>query len=218
MSSNSIEDLRRYESFQKHGLSGFLVDLNGTITDSTTAVENHWQDVCKEIGVDPKVILETSHGRRSLDVLELLAPACRRILAVAHIYLSVMAIVTSSSFSLATGWLSTFDLPSPDPERLITAESVKVDKPDPTCYFLGHKSLGSDGHDGETMLVIGDSPAGIRAGKDAGSKVLGLMTSHTYEQVKFAGPDWIVKDLESVKILGKNGDKVLVEICKHNLT
>ncbi|KAL7756517.1 hypothetical protein ACKLNR_013510 [Fusarium oxysporum f. sp. zingiberi] len=129
-----------------------------------------------------------------------------------------MAIVTSSSFSLATGWLSTFDLPSPDPERLITAEPVKVDKPDPTCYFLGHKSLGSDGHDGETMLVIGDSPAGIRAGKDAGSKVLGLVTSHTYEQVKSAGPDWIVKDLESVKILGKNGDKVLVEICKHNLT
>ncbi|KAH7147994.1 hypothetical protein DER46DRAFT_666456 [Fusarium sp. MPI-SDFR-AT-0072] len=100
-----------------------------------------------------------------------------------------------------------------DPERLITAESVKVGKPDPTCYFLGHKSLASDGHDGETLLVIEDSPAGIRAGKDAGSKVLGLVTSHTYEQVKSAGPDWIVKDLQSVKILGKNGDKVLVEIC-----
>jgi glycerol-1-phosphatase len=123
------------------------------------------------------------------------------------------AIVTSSSSSLATGWLNTFDLPSPDSDRLITAESVKVGKPDPTCYFLGRKSLGSSGDDGESLLVIEDSPAGIRAGKDAGCKVLGLVTSHTYEQVKSAGPDWIVKDLKSVKILGKNGDRVMVEIC-----
>lgn len=30
--------------------------------------------VGKEIGVDPKVILETSHGRRSMDMLKILAP------------------------------------------------------------------------------------------------------------------------------------------------
>ena len=28
----------------------------------------------KEIGVDPNVILQTSHGRRSIDVLKLLSP------------------------------------------------------------------------------------------------------------------------------------------------
>ncbi|KAF9776829.1 hypothetical protein IL306_004915 [Fusarium sp. DS 682] len=218
---------------------GFLVDLDGTIIDSTAAVENHWQDVGKEIGVDSKTILGTSHGRRSLDVLELLAPAyanwdfVKRIEAaipVNHGHLATVipgatsflqsltstsapwAIVTSSSAALATGWLTTFNLPSPDSDRLITAGSVKVGKPDPTCYFLGRKSLGSSGHDGASLLVIEDSPAGIRAGKDAGCKVLGLLTSHTYKQVKSAGPDWIVKDLESVKILGKNGPKVTVEI------
>ncbi|KAJ4033387.1 DL-glycerol-3-phosphatase [Fusarium oxysporum] len=171
---------------QKHSLSGFLIDLNGTIIDSTTA----------EIGVDPEVILETSHGRRSVDVLELLAPAYANWGFVKRIEAAIPV----------------------NHSHPATAESVKVGKPDPTCYFLGHKSLGSDGHDGKTMLVIGDSPAGIKADKDAGSKVLGLVTSHTYEQVKSAGPDWIVKDLESVKILGKNGDKVLVEIRKYNLT
>ncbi|EXL42104.1 hypothetical protein FOCG_15456 [Fusarium oxysporum f. sp. radicis-lycopersici 26381] len=181
---------------QKHSLSEFLVDLNGTIIDSTTAVENHWQDVCKEIGVDPEVILETSHGRHSLDVLELLAPAYANWDFVKRI---------EAAIPVNLG-------------HLVTAESAKVGKPDPTCYFLGHKSLGSDGHDGKTMLVIEERLAGIRAGKVVGFKVLGLVTSHTYEQVKSAGPDWIVKDLESVKILGKNGDKVLVEICKHNLT
>lgn len=28
----------------------------------------------KEIGVDPNVILETSHGRRSIDVLQIISP------------------------------------------------------------------------------------------------------------------------------------------------
>lgn len=28
----------------------------------------------KEIGVDPEVILQTSHGRRSIDMLKVLAP------------------------------------------------------------------------------------------------------------------------------------------------
>ncbi|TVY59750.1 Glycerol-1-phosphate phosphohydrolase 2 [Fusarium oxysporum f. sp. cubense] len=156
---------------------------------SSNSIED-LRSVRKEIGVDPKVILETSHGRRSLDVLELLAHAYANWDFVKRIEAAIPV----------------------NHGHPATAESVKVGKPDPTCYFLGHKSLGSDGHDGKTMLVIGDSPAGIKADKDAGSKVLGLVTSHTYEQVKSAGPDWIVKDLESVKILGKNGDKVLVEI------
>lgn len=30
--------------------------------------------VGKEIGVDPETILETSHGRRSMDMLKILAP------------------------------------------------------------------------------------------------------------------------------------------------
>lgn len=30
--------------------------------------------VGREIGVDPEVILETSHGRRSIDILKILSP------------------------------------------------------------------------------------------------------------------------------------------------
>lgn len=32
------------------------------------------QSIGKEIGADPEVILETSHGRRSIDTLKILAP------------------------------------------------------------------------------------------------------------------------------------------------
>lgn len=53
---------------------GFLFDMDGTVIDSTAAVEKHWENVGKDIGVDPEVILQTSHGRRSIDMLRVLAP------------------------------------------------------------------------------------------------------------------------------------------------
>jgi len=62
------------------------------------------------------------------------------------------------------------------------------------------------------VLVLEDAPAGIRAGKAAGCMVLGLVTSHTVEQVKSAGPDWIVRDLDSVKIVESEGGSVTLEI------
>jgi len=55
-------------------LDAFLFDMDGTIIDSTEAVVKNWHTVGKEIGVAPDVILETSHGRRSIDVLKILAP------------------------------------------------------------------------------------------------------------------------------------------------
>jgi glycerol 3-phosphatase-1 len=51
-----------------------LFDMDGTIIDSTDAIVKHWQQLGQEIGVNGDEILKTSHGRRSIDVLKLLAP------------------------------------------------------------------------------------------------------------------------------------------------
>ena len=48
-----------------------LIQVLGTIVDSTDAIVKHWQKLGNEIGVDADVILATSHGRRSIDVLRL---------------------------------------------------------------------------------------------------------------------------------------------------
>lgn len=114
------------------------------------------------------------------------------------------AIVTSGTTPLVTGWLKVLNLPIP--EHLVVAEDVVDGKPDPTCYLMGKEKLGLHVGGGE-LLVLEDSPAGIRAGKAAGCKVLGLVTSHSLEQVKEAEPDWIVKDLSSVRVVkaGKEG-------------
>ena len=119
------------------------------------------------------------------------------------------AIVTSGSVPLVSGWLHRLSLPKP--EHLVTAESVQNGKPDPACYVLGRERLGLQDASKE-VLVLEDSPAGIKAGKAAGCKVLGLVTSHTVEQVVGAEPDWVVKDLESVRVLRHEGGKVTIEI------
>ncbi|KAL6403586.1 glycerol 3-phosphatase 1 [Ilyonectria robusta] len=123
------------------------------------------------------------------------------------------AIVTSGTVPLVTGWLKARSLPQPNADHLITAESVKNGKPDPACYRLGRSRLGLD-DEAAQVLVLEDSPAGIRAGKDAGCKVLGLVTSHTIEQVVAAEPDWVVRDLESVKVVRSEGGKSYN--CRHS--
>ncbi|KAI1815484.1 HAD-like protein [Poronia punctata] len=203
---------------------GLLFDMDGTIIDSTSAVVKHWHSIGKEIGVDPEVILQTSHGRRSIDCLKEIAPEKATMEYVRHIEgimpkkygdeateipgaralldqliatNATWTIVTSGSEPLVHGWLDVLKLPTP--EHLVTAESVENGKPDPTCYLLGRSNLGLSAE--AEVLVLEDSPAGIRAGKAAGCKVLGLVTSHTLEQVKAAQPDWVVTDLSSVKML-----------------
>jgi glycerol-1-phosphatase len=97
----------------------------------------------------------------------------------------------------------------PIPENLIVAEDVENGKPDPSCYLLGKEKLGLTAD--SKVLVLEDSPAGIKAGKAAGCKVLGVVTSHTVEQVLNAGPDWIVKDLRSVRVVGHSQEGVELE-------
>ncbi|XXG98122.1 hypothetical protein Hte_004442 [Hypoxylon texense] len=210
---------------------GLLFDMDGTIIDSTAAVVKHWHTVGKEIGVDPEVILQTSHGRRSIDMLKVLSPEKANWEYVRHMESLLpklhgadaaeipgarallddliaagarWTIVTSGTEPLVGGWLDVMRLPRP--EHLVTAESVADGKPDPACYALGREKLGLGGDgDGPDVLVLEDSPAGIRAGKAAGCKVLGLVTSHTAEQVVAAEPDWVVRDLRSVKLVGAEG-------------
>ncbi|KAI2611983.1 HAD-like protein [Hypoxylon sp. NC1633] len=215
---------------------GLLFDMDGTIIDSTAAVVKHWETVGNEIGVDPEVILQTSHGRRSIDMLKVLSPEKANWEYVKHMESLLpklhgadaveipgarslldgliaggarWTIVTSGTQPLVEGWLSVLQLPRP--ASLVTAESVADGKPDPACYVLGRERLGLAQHDSRRTLVLEDSPAGIRAGRAAGCRVLGLVTSHTAQQVIDAGPDWIVRDLSSVTLVrcAKDGSATL---------
>ncbi|RAL65141.1 hypothetical protein DID88_001247 [Monilinia fructigena] len=222
---------------QKAVFKGLLFDMDGTIIDSTNAIVKHWNKLGKEIGVDPNVILETSHGRRSIDVLKIIAPekanwdyikhaeglipqnygndaieipGARSLLDSLNHGAHPWTIVTSGTSPLVIGWLNVLKLPIP--EHLVVAEDVLNGKPDPACYNLGKAKLSLTSAPQNSILVLEDSPAGIRAGKAANCKVLAVVTSHTIEQVVAAGADWVVRDLSSVKVLGSRDGGVELEI------
>lgn len=136
-------------------------------------------------------------------------PGARSLLDALIAQSAPWAVVTSGTEPLVSGWLKRLKLAIP--EHLVTAESVQNGKPDPTCYRLGLEKLGLQDRPGQ-VLVLEDAPAGIKAGKAAGCKVIGLVTSHTVEQVVAAEPDWVVQDLESVRVVGREGGKVTIEI------
>jgi glycerol 3-phosphatase-1 len=97
----------------------------------------------------------------------------------------------------SNSWLDVLSLP--EPKHLVTAESVTEGKPAPDCYILGLENLNL--HDSKgSVVVLEDSPAGIRAGKEAGCKVCAVVTSHTIDQIISAKPDWIVQDLSSLRV------------------
>ncbi|MGO7206736.1 HAD-IA family hydrolase, partial [Rhizobium ruizarguesonis] len=58
---------------------------------------------------------------------------------------------------------------------MVTAEDVKVGKPDPQCYILGAERLGVSTQD---CLVFEDVAAGITAGEAAGADVMVITATH----------------------------------------
>lgn len=66
------------------------------------------------------------------------------------------------------------------------------------------------GKDPKRCLVIEDAPAGLRSGRAAGCKVLGVCTSHSREQVESVvrevddggkdGEGWVVEGLNEVSV------------------
>ncbi|PLB43909.1 glycerol-3-phosphate phosphatase [Aspergillus steynii IBT 23096] len=214
---------------------GILSDFDGTIVDSTDAIVKHWHKIGAELGVDPKIILATSHGRRSIDTLALYdtskanweyvsyiegcipkeygsdaveIPGARSLLSALDEAGARWGVVTSGTRALLEGWLGVLNLTHPD--MLVVAEDVELGKPDPRCYLLGRARLGLE--NSSSLVVLEDAPSGIRAGKAAGFKVIALTTTHTLAQLQEAGADWIVEDLNSVSVKAVADGQIQLEI------
>ncbi|TCD70164.1 hypothetical protein EIP91_004634 [Steccherinum ochraceum] len=51
-----------------------LFDMDGTLTDSISAVEAAWGKVAKDIGQDPEYVIAATHGKRAVDNLSQFKP------------------------------------------------------------------------------------------------------------------------------------------------
>ncbi|KAG1806630.1 HAD-like domain-containing protein [Suillus plorans] len=111
------------------------------------------------------------------------------------------AIVTSATRAYASAALEIAGIPIPD--AFVTAEDVTQGKPYPDPYLLGAQKCGVSP---EKCLVVEDAPSGVASGLTAGCAVIGLITSHTKEQMEVKHPTYLVENLSSVSMkMGANG-------------
>ena len=192
---------------------GVLFDLDGVLVDSTPAVARVWAWWAREHGFDPEEVVKKAHGRPSITTIRELLPDAdhaaedreverREISDVEGVIplpgakellqalpLEYWAIVTSCTRALAHVRIAAAGLPKP--KHLVTATDVRHGKPHPEPYLKGAQILGIPADD---CLVIEDAPAGIRAGKAAGARVLALRTTASDAELQQAGADWIADD------------------------
>jgi mannitol-1-/sugar-/sorbitol-6-phosphatase len=187
-----------------------LVDLDGTLVDSTAPVRRVWTAFANRHGLDPEYVHRFGQGRPSRESVRLLAPDADPVAEAAALEQGELgdtdgvvalpgaaallagdrrlAIVTSCSRALATARLRAAGLPIP--KVLVSADDVVRGKPDPMCFTLGARRLGVAP---ARCLVLEDAPAGITAGRAAGARVLALRTTHADHELGEA--DAIVDDL-----------------------
>lgn len=197
--------------------SAALLDMDGTLVDSTAVVERLWWEWAAPFGLDRDTVMRTVHGRQGWQSMALLLPdrdpALNRIennemlrresseldgvipIPGAGAFLHALeghphAIVTSADVRLMTARMGAAGLRIPS--VTVTAESVERSKPDPEGFLLGAARLGFSPAE---CVAFEDSGAGIHAAKDAGARVIGIgEASAAY------APDYVVPDLTHVAI------------------
>ncbi|MEA2502262.1 MAG: hypothetical protein QOD01_2373 [Actinomycetota bacterium] len=92
-------------------------------------------------------------------------------------------------------------------EHLVTSDDVTRPKPDPEGVFQASEALGVPVGN---ILLAGDSPADVRAGRDAGARTAAVLwAAYQPERLRAAGADFVcerVEDLVSaVQALNSSG-------------
>jgi mannitol-1-/sugar-/sorbitol-6-phosphatase len=211
-----------------------LFDLDGVLIDSTPAVARVWQRWALEHGLDPETVIRMAHGRPSRTTIRELIPAAdldravldaiiekedreveRReiedldgvvLLPGARQLLNSLpperwTIATSCTRPLAEVRLRAAGLPVPT--NMVTSSDVKIGKPDPEPYLKAAAKLGFAAED---CIVVEDAPAGVRAGKAAGARVIAFLTTMPRRDLEDAGADWIVQNCTELAFKPDNCD------------
>ena len=206
-----------------------LFDMDGTLIDSTPAVERSWAAWAPTYGLDvaalrglhgipargviarlldPTVHAEAERHITELEIadvegIEVLPGAVAALTALAAS--GRAAIATSCTDALAQARLAATRLPHP--RVVVTASDVRHGKPDPEPYLLAAERLGVNPAD---CLVVEDAPAGLRSGKAAGCTTLAVTTT-TASADLLANPDAdaVVGTLAEVRfVAGPDGVRV----------
>ena len=196
-----------------------LFDLDGVLLASTCCIERHWQAWAEKHCLDLKNVLQNAHGVRTIETIRLVAPhldsekeaeefTANEILdtegviaipgakeLMAHLPPGKWAIITSGGYDLVQARLKKAGLPMP--EYIISADDVTQGKPSPQPYLMGADKLGVPI---DQCVVVEDAPIGVRSGKAAGMRVIGIAATHSYKELLDVGVDFLVESLLKIQI------------------
>ena len=192
-----------------------LLDMDGTLVDSTECVERQWRRWAERHGLELEPILKVSHGRVTLETIQLVAPHLAteeevRSLDVAEAedtggikavrgavaFVSALppdrwAVVTSAPRRLARVRLESAGIPMP--RWIVCADDVSRGKPHPEPYLTAASLVG---YPPQSCLAIEDARAGVEAARAAGMQVLGITTTMSREELGVA----CVRDFEELRV------------------
>jgi len=199
---------------------GLLFDNDGVIVSSIASVNRCWRRWAEHYGVPNANGVQIAHGTRAVEIMESLAPGVDKeeglrliedmeiadtddleVLPGVRALLESLpkerwAIVSSATWRLLIGRLKAANLPLP--ERIVSGDRVVNGKPHPEPYLRGAAMVGADPAE---CVVVEDAPTGVGAGKAAGCRVMGVLGTHSVEELREAGCDWVVKSLLDVSVV-----------------
>jgi sugar-phosphatase len=205
--------------------AALLFDMDGVLINSTPAVARVWHGWAIEHGFDPEEVVARAHGRPSLTTVREFLPNAnheaenreveRREIAdlegvvplpgalelLASLPADCWTIVTSCTRPLAEVRIRAAGLPLP--KKLITSNDITHGKPHPEPYLRGASVLGFSAAE---CIVLEDVPAGVRAGKAAGARVIAFKTTVQESTLREAGSDWVLNNCSDVRLLDARHD------------
>ena len=201
---------------------GILFDMDGVLISSIGSVVRCWKRWAKIYGIPDAENYEVPHGMRAIEIVKSLRPdidpveglrviedmeiedtADLKVLPGVKALLESLpperwAIVTSATKRLMLGRLAVAGLPVPS--RIISGDMVERGKPDPEPYRRGAALLGAKP---EECVVVEDAPSGVGAGIAAGCRVLGVLGTHSREELREA--NWVAASLEGLVVRASEG-------------
>ena len=202
--------------------TALLLDLDGTLLDSTAAVEAAWLRFAVRSAVPAERVRPLMHGIPAWQVIEQIRPGlavgertalaeqaladmarpdapvvwlpgARSLVAALTAAGAAWAVVTSGNTLLATSSMRKAGMAPPP--VLVTSDDVTIGKPEPEPYLRAAALLGVAPVD---CVVIEDAPAGVTAGLAAGMRVIAV--THTYPADVLAHATLVVDALPEVVV------------------